>query len=147
MSSSARSAGRAAREVVDLHGFFDDWFAGRIEDTDQVFARCARALAPEFRLVAQTGQTSEREGLLRELRAAHGVVQKTVTVEQVEERSVADELWLVTYHEWQRGTGEEWQGRASSALLREEPGAPGRFVWVHVHETWLPEDRTFAPGG
>ncbi|MEM7309582.1 MAG: DUF4440 domain-containing protein [Planctomycetota bacterium] len=136
---------RPEDEIVDLHRFFHDWFAGRLDDTDQAYARFADALAPAFRLTSPRGDTAEREALLAGLRRAHGAVAKEVEVDAVAARPVADGLWLVTYREWQRdpgAPGEPWTGRASSALLREDPAAPGGFLWEHVHETWLPEGTT-----
>lgn len=157
--------GRAAAEVVALHAFFEDWFAGRLPDSDAAFARFADGLDPDFEIVTPRGEALARRALLEALRAAHGRVARRIEVEVLEVRRLGA-LALVCYHEWQAegsppspsasreagapgapgesrapGASAAWKGRRSAALLRDDPAAPGGWRWLYVHETWLPGGR------
>ena len=128
-------------EVHGLHQFFEDWFCGRVEDSDQAFQRCVAALDPGFVLINPDGDCTSRDDLLDRLRAAHGQYRDTyfrIRIDQLAARNVADDVCLVTYQEWQETDGF-WTARWSTALLREEPSAPNGLAWMHVHETWMPD--------
>lgn len=49
-------------------------------------------------------------------------------------------LHLARYREWQ-GEGNGFQGRLSSAFLREGPETPDEVEWIYVHEVWPPWSR------
>ena len=128
-------------EVLALHKFFEDWFAGRAADDDAAFARCADALAPGFRLVNPDGELTERDDLLTRIRGAHAQYHDTyfhIRIEEIEQRDLADDLYLVTYQEWQETDGF-WTARWTTALMRDSDDAPG-VQWLHVHETWITEE-------
>jgi hypothetical protein len=48
-------------------------------------------------------------------------------------------LVLATYEEWQRQADGSGSGRLSSVVFRQQPGTPNGLLWLHVHETWLPQ--------
>ncbi|MFT7464137.1 MAG: hypothetical protein ACI9EF_002486 [Pseudohongiellaceae bacterium] len=131
-----------AAEIADLHGFFADWFVGRIPNDAATFARCADVMARGFHIVSPSGIKTERDELLDSLRQAHNsnvsgelrIWTKSLTV-----RSLTETLALAHYEEWQSGHHES-RGRISSALLRAKPSAPHGVEWLSVHETWLPDD-------
>ncbi len=127
------------REVLGLHQFFEDWFAGRIDAGPDSFARCTNVLAPEFTLINPDGERTDRPDLLERLQAAHGHAGHTyfhIRIADVESRRLADGLWLVTYQEWQETDGFI-TARWSSAILREATGPDNGLTWVHVQETWI----------
>ncbi|MFT5050045.1 MAG: hypothetical protein ACI8QZ_001439 [Chlamydiales bacterium] len=129
-------------EVVQLHAFFEAWFLGELEQTDEAFERFAVALADEFVMVSPGGVAFSRLEILDRVRGAHGsaavgsgpAMKVYTRAEQV--RTIGDGLFLVTYEEWQAEGGVE-RGRISSALLRARPGTPNGVEWIHLHETWL----------
>lgn len=133
---------RCRLEVEDLHRFFQDWFLGRLPDTEDAFARFAGVLADDFEMVPPDASRTSRAPLLRHLRRAHAFQSGQsetfrIRIDNVRSRRIADSVHLVTYEEWQRsGAGEA--GRLSTAILRDHAGAPHALHWVHVHETWIP---------
>jgi hypothetical protein len=129
-------------EVLALHKFLEGWYAGRAAADDATFARCADALAPEFRLINPDGELTERDDLLARIRGAHAQYHDTyfhIRIEEVEQRDLADGLCHVTYQEWQETDGF-WTARWTTALMRACDDAPGGVQWLHVHETWITDE-------
>ena len=132
---------RCEREIVELHQFFEDWFAGKLPDTDAAFARFADALHPDFHIIPPNGSVLDRAAILERLRAAHGRTANAsppfvIEVRAVQRRSAVDGGVVLTYEEWQ-GAGTPTEGRTSSVLMRRHDSAPNGLQWVHVHETAL----------
>jgi hypothetical protein len=129
------------REVVTLHEFFEDWFAGRIEKDDDAFDRVRDALGDEFEMVAPSGRTVGRESVITGIWDVYGRDAGSdaheIRVEELRVRHVREDLCLVSYEEWQRGAAEE-TGRQSSALFQRAEATPNGIEWLHLHETWLP---------
>ena len=134
---------RCRREVIELHRFFQDWFRGELEPTAEAFARFDSVIAESFVIIGPGGQLFERPPLVDRLRRGHGGwrddEKSRIWIENVRLRHTAGELALLTYEEWQEIRGEV-RGRLSSALFRACEGTPNRVEWLHVHETWLPEE-------
>ena len=127
-------------EVVELHRFFEDWFMGRLEDSEEAFSRFADVMADGLTMISPEGAVTGRADLLEALRNAHGACvgggSISIRVANIQQHQRSDGLCLVTYEEWQnKGSGD--QGRISSALFRTRPGAPNGVEWLHVHETWM----------
>lgn len=136
------------QEIKDLHTFFERWFRGEAPNNAETFQRVRAVLDPGFALISPGGAMAAREPLLDRLRQAHGQFSGPnaalrIHVENFRCRAVEGGHWLAVYEEWHE-RGDEQRGRLSTALLRAEAAAPNGVVWVHVHETWLPEDA--APG-
>ncbi len=130
-------------EVVDLHVFFVDWFSGRA--SPEVFdSRLAPALHEQLHYILPGGQLLTRDQLLTGLRGAHGTNPDfRIAIRDVEVRFTPGDTVLATYTEWQRGAKASKpsdNARRSTALITRE--AP--FVWLHLHETWLPEEARAA---
>jgi hypothetical protein len=129
------------REVVTLHEFFEDWFAGRVEKDDDAFDRVRDALGDEFEMVVPSGRTVGRGSVITGIWDVHGrdagSDSHEIRVEELRVRYVREDLCLVSYEEWQRGPDEE-TGRQSSALFQHAETAPNGVEWLHLHETWLP---------
>lgn len=144
--ASASFDERCRREVEDLHHFFEDWFNGKVENTDGAYARFADVLAEGFVIVSPNGQLQDRQAVIDGLRSAYapeGTEPVRIWVEGFELRrripTEAGDVAVVTYEEWiQRG--ENRRGRVSTAILRQREGTPNGIEWLHVHETWLPPD-------
>lgn len=125
-------------EVEELHRFFEGWFVGTLERSDEVFAGLPEVLAEGFAIIGPKGRLVEREDLLAELRRAHGAWQPlggSLRIENFRHRRSVEGVHVVTYEEHQEQGGVE-SARLSTALLRD---APRGLRWLHVHETWLPD--------
>jgi len=131
------------REIEDLHRFFVDWFHGAIPDEDVVWRRLEDALAPGFVLISPGGDLLARDDLLTALRERHGChgpeAGFDIWIRHDMCRHAQDRLALATYEEWQRLHGEE-RGRLSTVLFERDERAPNGLRWLHVHETWLPDE-------
>ena len=135
---------RAHREVEELHQFFEDWFNGEAENTDEAYARFSDVLADGFVIIVPSGQLQDRDTLVEGLRphyAPEGSEPIRLWIENFQLRlrfpGEDGDVVLVTYEQWQQ-RGESRRGRLSSALLRERADTPNGLEWLHVHETWLP---------
>lgn len=132
-----------ADEIESLHRFFEDWFMGRLADDDEEFSRLEEALAPSFAMVTPDGRSLDRATLVQSLRAAHGryaagesehpfrIWTRLSRVHAMDDRFV-----IAEYEEWQEKDGIA-KGRASSVVF--ERRAASKWLWHHVHETWLAE--------
>ena len=135
---------RCTREIESLHVFFQEWLNGAIPGGASGLTRVEDVLSDKFIIISPDARQTPREVLLQQLLSSHGAWQDgRIWIENMNGRSLSEELALVTYEEWQQ-TGEEVRGRLSSALFRRAPGAPEGVAWVHLHETWLPADRAAA---
>lgn len=127
------------REVYDLHRFFVDWMTGVLPREAEVFRRFTEVMAADFVIIGPRGIVTERDALIDELEAAHGVRAGepfSIRIDDCLFRHAAADLCLVTYEEWQ-DIGDVVSGRMSTALLGARDGAPNGVEWRHVHETWL----------
>ena len=127
------------KEVVELHEFFQQWFAGELPKTDEAFDRFASVMADEFHIVSPDGRIMQRDTILEAVRSAHGSSPVKIWIMNHTLRFTIGDVALVTYEEWQTRS-DETRGRLSSALLRVKAGLPNDLHWLHVHETWLQDD-------
>lgn len=132
---------RCRREVGELHEFFQGWFNGVLEDSGEAFGRMADVMGEGFELIGPDGRRRGREVLLGDVRGAHGMARgesppMRIRIEELRGRPLADDLYLVTYEEWQARRGQE-RGRLSTAVFRRREGTPNGVEWLHVHEVWL----------
>jgi hypothetical protein len=132
---------RCRNEVEQLHMFFQDWFIGAAEDTDDNFARVAAVLAPDFMLISPRGHVHDRDDILGIIRDAHGQRAEgfRIWTSDFDVRVAQGPLCVATYREWQEADGEQ-TCRLSSVVFREHDSTPNRVEWTHLHETWLPLD-------
>ncbi|NHZ73788.1 MAG: hypothetical protein GWP16_04900 [Nitrospirae bacterium] len=134
---------RCEDEVVQLHGFFQDWFNGTLPPTEDEFRRFSSVMAEGFVIISPSGELTERDELLERLRDAHGIWREMnrpgrIWIESLQVRHQVGDQVLVLYEEWQEIEGEP-RGRLSTALFRRREGTPNGVEWMHVHEVWLPE--------
>jgi hypothetical protein len=136
--------GLVAREIEGLHKFLEDWLNGTAPATDEAFAEgLADRLHLSFVNIQPAGLVLERGDLLEQIRSGHGKSPDfRIRVRNVELRHRCPDAGtiLATYEEYQKGarnSARACNARLSSALF--ERTADGRLVWLHVHETWLPE--------
>lgn len=115
-------------EVARLHRFFQDWFAGRLDEGE--FGTCEQALAPHFVIITPAGELIERAQILTALRNHRGGEPSGFEIHTVPRscRRVGG-LHLSTYEEHQNGARSTV--RVSTAVI------DGEMLWHNVHETWL----------
>lgn len=128
-------------EIEDLHRFFVGWFTGVLPREDEVFEKEFLArLDADFVLIPPAGITLDRASLAGGLKADHGNNPDfRIAIRNVQVRREEGDLVLATYEEWQRdatASTPENNGRVSSVLFRRNDD----LRWLHVHETWLPEE-------
>ena len=124
------------KEVVELHEFFQRWFAGESPQTNDAFDRFASVMAEEFHIISPAGRIMQQDTILEAVRSAYGSGPIKIWIRNHAHRFTIGDIALVTYEEWQT-KGDETRGRLSSALLRIKPGTPNDLQWLHVQETWL----------
>jgi len=124
-------------EIIQLHQFFQDWFNGEIEPSEENFSRLSDVLADSFKLVSPDGQVLQRKPLLDGLEQAHNTRRgMRIWIEDMRVLHWFDELVLAIYQEWQQIEGKT-TSRLSSVLFVRKPGTPNGLEWLHVHETWM----------
>lgn len=141
------------QEVVDLHRFFQEWFRGELPKTDAAFERFAGVMNGSFHIVSPAGRKTAIEPLKKGLHGAHGSWSSAsvespgskIWIENMHFQKLSDDLGFVTYEEWQIKDGPA-KGRLSTAIFERDSQAPNGVRWLHVHETWLPDEDSENPG-
>jgi len=124
-------------EIVQLHQFFQDWFNGITDPSEEDFSRLSDVLAEGFMLVSPDGRAIDRQPLLDGLYQAYNSRKgMRIWIREVRVLHWFDHLVLATYQEWQE-IESQVTARLSSGLFREKAGTPNGLEWLHVHETWL----------
>ena len=132
---------RCRNEIDQLHAFFQGWFNGELPATADSFARFAGVLAEPFTLIAPTGVHAEREQVLAGLRQSHASRSDIrIWIENVRLQHHSGDIIIATYEEWQQ-TGDTTTARLSTVVFREKSGNPNGLEWLHMHETWLPQQK------
>ncbi len=133
-----------AREIEQLHDFFEQWFGAELPATNAASARFEGVLADDFTIIGPDGEEVGRRQILERVNSAHGSKRGQgfrIWIEDIRSREAPDRHCLMTYQEWQQDA-EATRGRISTVLFRSRPSAPNGVEWVHLHETWLqgPQD-------
>lgn len=127
------------KEVDELHVFFVDWFSGNA-DKDSYEERFVNRFDPAAIFIAPNGMLLEYEQLIGFMQGAYGSNPDfRIAIRDVKIRHESSSQVVATYTEWQRNAVDAPtpdNGRLSTAVLsRDKP-----FRWLHVQETWLPEE-------
>jgi len=129
------------REIIELHQFFTDWFAGRLSQSEVHFARFSQVIADGFALITPDGVLIERDTLQDRIFAGYGQRPDFhVWIKNPQIRHRQDDIIVVTYEEWQRTSEGGQTARLSTAIFRENDNTPNGLEWLHVHETWLSQN-------
>ena len=136
---------RCRREVDELHAFFVRWFTGAVPRTREELARFTDAMHAEMEMVTAGGDRHTLASLAETIDCAHGCMEGSRAGFAIAVRNVrvlrslgagAERSHLVSYEEWQT-VGAAETARVSTALFREQGGAPNGLAWLHLHETYL----------
>ncbi len=136
----------ARQEIEGLHEFFVDWFGGLIAEDDAVFEqRFSVRFSADCELIQPSGDTLTREIFFQAVKNSYGASPDfRIAIRNVRVRAVLpDNYLLVSYEQWQRNAINSKpadNARAASVLFSRD--AKGVFQWLHIHETWLPEQAT-----
>ncbi len=145
MPTQSATFDQVAREIDDLHDLFVAWYAAAWPKQRTDFdARMGRRMDRDFSIITPTGQFLKCAEILDLIYDGHGRNSafriKTRNVQLL--RGVGDQI-LATYEEWQHhavNSDRGENGRLSSALFAPDESQPNGLRWLHVHETWLPDD-------
>ena len=129
------------KEIEDVHDFFVGWFSGTIAE-EELNTYFAPRMHEDMHIISPRGDIMDRASLLDVFRKIYGSNPEVrIAIRNVRVKHKSDTHVLVTYEEWQRNglSAESGTGRLSSALLLTKTKP---FQWLHVQETWLPEEIT-----
>lgn len=121
-------------EIERLHDAFVSLYTGESDEMSPV----EDALAPDFEMVAPSGDVLGREAVLTMIREKVGSYAPGTFGIDIRNVAVVESAGGVTvcrYEEWQT-TPDDETGRMSTVVFRSESGTPGGLSWVSVHETW-----------
>jgi len=131
-------------EIKRLHQFLEGWLNGGAQRSEAVFTESLTdILHPAFVNIQPAGILLGRDQLLDQIRDGHGASPDfRIRIRNVVVRQSLDSAGtiLATYEEYQKGARNSTRSdnaRLSSALFQRESN--DRLIWLHIHETWLPE--------
>jgi len=136
-----------AREIIDLHIFFEDWFRGNCKDSERVFeSRLLSRMDIDFYIVLPDGECFYGEQFWPQMRKSHGSNPdfQISLCNFARKLQIGRKTFVVNYEEWQKNALNSKpvnNGRVSTAVLVTDNSAPNGLRWVHVHETWLSAKR------
>jgi len=136
-----------AREIIELHEFFVDWFTGRCEKSEAYFTEhLVSHFASDFQMIPPSGDLLAGEALfsgLNEIYASNPDF--GIQVRNIQERRISGtQLVIVTYEEWQKAALNSTPPnnvRISSGVLELGDAFPNGVRWLHLQETALPPER------
>jgi len=132
------------QDIVALHDFFVGWYNGDLPESAFETEFAAR-LDPSFTIIMPSGAELDYETLSAAMRDSFGkkpgfrIEIRNVRIVKATETTV-----IATYEEWQENEREE-PGSASARISTVAMTRGEVLKWLHVHETWLPEE-TLAAG-
>ena len=136
-----------AKEIIDLHIFFEDWFRGNCNGTNRVFKkRLLSRMDIDFYMISPNGESFYGEQYWPEMRKAHGSNPKfQISLRNFTRKlQIGRKTFVANYEEWQKNAKNSKpanNGRVSTAVFVADSSAPNGVKWVHIHETWLPAKR------
>ena len=126
-------------EVKALHAFFVGWYNANL--TERAFETEFMArLDAGFTIITPSGVKLDQEKLVSAMRQSYGkkpgfrIEIRNVRLLQATETSA-----VAHYEEWQHN-GQESPGTGSGRISTVVFSQGDQLQWLHVHETWLPED-------
>ncbi len=128
------------REIEELHAFFVAWFRGELPRTPAAFARFTNVTAPEFTLISPDGALIDYVTAVDWIENAHNSrTHFNIWIDNFRIHQQRDDVTIVTYHEM--GARDDGvTARLSTAIFAADDDAPNGIIWLHVHETWLPNN-------
>jgi len=127
-----------AKEIIELHQFFENWYSAKVDNTSAEFSRFETVLHKNFEIIVPSGGKLTKLKLLELIRGEYGkfkTVEKfSVTIEDIDYRFVGNDMSLVTYKEI--GVSEDGPKHSMiTAVFRRNPELVNGVEWLHIHET------------
>ena len=125
-------------EIEEMHQFFVDWFNGKAELS--VFDEFTTRFDNNVKYIGADGPFFDRTALIGFLGGARGIGSDfRIAIRDVKIQHQSDSHVIATYTEWQRQatfSDRPESGRLTTLILSKSKP----FRWIHIHETWLPEE-------
>ena len=126
-------------EVIALHDFFVGWYNASLPERAFDTEFMAR-LDNGFTIIMPSGVRLDHETLVSSMHASYGKKPGfRIEIRNVRLLHATGSIAVAQYEEWQHNQQESTgvgSGRISTVIfsLGDKP------QWLHVHETWLPDD-------
>ena len=127
------------KEVLSLHRFLENWYNGKVENSDRQLERFAGVLAPGFQAIVPGGTVKNPGIAVDALHRGHGLWRGTdgklgkLRIENLEVRFRTSAAVVVSYDEWHEFHGSR-RGFRSTAVLQLHWGQAG-VEWLHIHRS------------
>ncbi len=125
-------------EIEELHEFFVEWFNGRADQS--VFDEFSARFDSKVHYLGPNGSMLDRAALVGFLSGVRGIATDfRIAIRDVKVQHLSDSHILATYTEWQRHaifSDRPESGRRTTVVLSKSKP----FRWLHIHETWLPDE-------
>lgn len=152
---------RCAKEVIDLHQYFQDWFRGDIPNSPENQQRFSNSFDRQCELVTPNGQIDGFTDINQRFLAAYKKFPDAkIWTSGFVPILVSDDRVLVKYKEWRQIDGVT-NLRVTTCLFTRDDGlkegasegvseglahsAPNGVKWFYIHETWLSSLEQAAP--
>lgn len=123
-----------AKEIAELHQFFQDYFRGVIDPV--AISRFVDAMGDGFTIINSAGHIADRTTIINVIRNAHNQRHNIkIWTENHQIRQIKEGLIVATYEEWQ--TTDETTQRQATVVFQQDEAAPNGLLWLHVHESGL----------
>ena len=123
--------------VIELHEFFQSWFAGTVPPED--IAKLEDALDESFSMVEPRGGHLDRGDVITGVRTRFGAdAEVQISVDGFVLVAATERVLVGRYREHHRhGDGQSTHRHSTAVFTRATETDPWR--WLHVHETWFDE--------
>jgi len=133
---------RARTEIESLHTFFCEWFAGHLpkESFNEKFLN---RLSKDLVFIPPAGSNLGLDDLSSSIyRGYASNPDFRIQIRNVSVTREFDGYIVATYEEWQRNALASTppdNGRIATVVFAVD-GPSEKLTWLHIHETWLPDE-------
>ena len=127
------------QEIRELYAFFERWYNGEIEKSDENLARYADVLNRGYQAVDPRGAGVPRNLALDALRGTYGKWRDEpgkIEIANLELRFILDSVVAVTFDEYHSANNQTRRFK-TTAMLRARHGTPNGVEWMHAHQSDL----------
>lgn len=124
-----------AKEIQDLHHFFENYLSGKI--APETIDRFQSSMDSSFTIITSDGSVMNRDNIADYVRNAHNQrLNFRIWTENVVLRQHSGDVMLVSYEEWQT-IDDTTTSRTSTVAFKEDATLPNGLIWLYVHESGL----------
>ncbi|KAL6988161.1 Pre-mRNA-splicing factor spp2 [Sarracenia purpurea var. burkii] len=131
-------------EIVTFFLLLERWRRAEMEFSELYLAGLKASCSPSYVFVHPSGFAQSIFDCTDAFRRSYGDQQGKqyrVWVDQVLPTKIDSNIWLLKFNKWEL-SGEERRGCVTTVVISsKDPSASEGFTWVHVHQTWLDEER------